>query len=38
MRCLRKKKNKKGIYEGIMLYEKREIKGIITYSNGAKYE
>ena len=32
------KKYENGIYEGIMLNDKREIKGIMTYSNGAKYD
>ena len=32
------KKYENGIYEGIMLNDKREIKGIMVYSNGAKYE
>ena len=32
------KEYKNGIYEGIMLNEKREIKGTMTYINGAKYE
>ena len=27
-----------GKYEGIMLNNKREIKGVMTYNNGAKYE
>ena len=32
------KKYDNGIYEGSMLNDKREIKGIMVYSNGAKYE
>ena len=32
------KKYENGIYEGIMSNDKREIKGIMVYSNGAKYE
>ena len=32
------KKYENGIYEGIMLNDKREIKGTMIYSNGAKYE
>ena len=32
------KKYQNGTYEGIMLNDKREIKGIMTYNNGAKYE
>ena len=32
------KKYQNGTYEGIMLNDKREIKGIMLYNNGAKYE
>ena len=32
------KKYQNGTYEGIMLNDKREIKGIMSYNNGAKYE
>ena len=32
------KKYENDIYEGIMLIDKREIKGIMVDSNGAKYE
>ena len=32
------KKYENGIYEGIMLNDKREIKGTMIYTNGAKYE
>ena len=36
---IKQKKNyPNGIYEGIMLDDKREIKGIMMYSNGARYE
>ena len=36
---IKQKKNyQNGIYEGIMLDDKREIKGIMMYSNGARYE
>ena len=33
-----KKEYQNGVYEGIMLNDKREIKGIMFYSNGAKYD
>jgi hypothetical protein len=32
------KKYPNGVYEGIMLDDKREIKGTMLYSNGAKYD
>ena len=32
------KKYQNGTYEGIMLNDKREIKGIMLYNNGAKYD
>ena len=32
------KKYENGTYEGIMLNDKREIKGIMIYNNGAKYD